>query len=423
MRRLAVLDLLDALVRKSLLSADRSAERTRFSMLETIRQFAEERLIASGLAEDAAAAHARYFAECGTDILALGDSPRQREAYDWFTKELPNLRTAFRYAADSGDVDAAATIATYAPFLGTEVGNYEPIAWAEELIEPARAVGRPRLAALSVMASRCFLVGRIEEALRYTEVGCAAIETGDGDGVSFDVPFGADYWLGGVYLAIGQPEWMVDYCRTQLRRGRDAEVVLTASLVIALSLAGSSAEAIAATTGQLDAARATRNPYVMGFELFAEGLAFLDAESARALAAVRQGLAIAQESGNHTSEAHLAVTAFRLEAEHGDALAALDYALLSIRSYHDSGNTNTICMPLAILVAFLNRRGRHEPAAVIAGFAFNTLTASSFTEVTTATAHLREVLGDQTYGSLTRTGEAMTLTEMANYAYEQNRPS
>ena len=44
----AVLDLLDALVRKSLLVADRSSGRTRFSMLETIRQFAEEQLVASG---------------------------------------------------------------------------------------------------------------------------------------------------------------------------------------------------------------------------------------------------------------------------------------------------------------------------------------------------------------------------------------
>ncbi len=44
----AVLDLLDALVRKSLLVADRSSGRTRFSMLETIRQFAEEQLVAGG---------------------------------------------------------------------------------------------------------------------------------------------------------------------------------------------------------------------------------------------------------------------------------------------------------------------------------------------------------------------------------------
>ncbi len=48
----ATLDLLDALVRKSLLVADRSSRRTRFSMLETIRQFAEEQLVASGEADE-----------------------------------------------------------------------------------------------------------------------------------------------------------------------------------------------------------------------------------------------------------------------------------------------------------------------------------------------------------------------------------
>ena len=44
----AILEVLDALVRKSLLIADRSSGRTRFSMLETIRQFAEEQLVARG---------------------------------------------------------------------------------------------------------------------------------------------------------------------------------------------------------------------------------------------------------------------------------------------------------------------------------------------------------------------------------------
>jgi predicted ATPase len=44
----AVLDLLDALVGKSLLVVDRSSGRTRFSMLETIRQFGEEQLVSSG---------------------------------------------------------------------------------------------------------------------------------------------------------------------------------------------------------------------------------------------------------------------------------------------------------------------------------------------------------------------------------------
>jgi predicted ATPase len=115
---LATLDLLDALVRKSLVVADRTSERTRFSMLETIRQFAEEQLVASGAATQARAAHARYFAGRETDILALWDSPRQREAYDWFTVELANLRTAFRWAADHNDLDVAAAIARHAGLFG-----------------------------------------------------------------------------------------------------------------------------------------------------------------------------------------------------------------------------------------------------------------------------------------------------------------
>src|SRR6202162_631141 len=77
----AILEVLDALVRKSLLIADRSSGRTRFSMLETIRQFAEDQLVASGAGDEARTAHAHYFAMREADILALWDSPRQREAY------------------------------------------------------------------------------------------------------------------------------------------------------------------------------------------------------------------------------------------------------------------------------------------------------------------------------------------------------
>jgi predicted ATPase/class 3 adenylate cyclase len=128
----ATLDLLDALVRKSLLVANRSAGRTRYSMLETIRQFAEEQLVARGEASEIRAAHSRYFAGREADITALLDSPRQREAYDWFAIELANLRNAFRWAADRGDLDVAAPIAAYAGWLGYLTENYEPIAWAAE---------------------------------------------------------------------------------------------------------------------------------------------------------------------------------------------------------------------------------------------------------------------------------------------------
>jgi len=127
-------------------------------MLETIRQFAEDQLVASGAATEVRTAHSRYFAQREADIMALWDNPRQREAYDWSITELANLRTAFRWAADQGDLDAATTIATYAGWLGDLVQTYEPIAWAEELIEPARAADHPRLATLYALASLCWAV-------------------------------------------------------------------------------------------------------------------------------------------------------------------------------------------------------------------------------------------------------------------------
>ena len=44
-------------------------------------------------------------------------------------------------------------------------------------------------------------------------------------------------------------------------------------------------------------------------------------------------------------------------------------------------------------------------------------------EITTAIAHLREVLGDQTYESLARKGETMTTAAMVTYAYDEIGPA
>ena len=410
----ATLDLLDALVRKSLLVADRSAGRTRFSMLETIRQFAEEQLVARGEASEIRAAHSRYFAGREADIMALWDNPRQREAYDWFTIELANLRTAFRWAADQGDLDVAATIATYGGLLGAWVQTYEPIAWAEELIEPAGAVDHPRLAFLYVLASLCYATGRIEAAVRYSDAGQIVL------GRSRDaLPGGIEAVLGGVYLAIGQPERMAKLCRAQLARRRDTHVHIRAWLVAALLVAGSGEEAMDSADGLIEAAEATGNPFFLAWALGAYGLAFRDADPVGALNALGRGLVIAQDSGNRAHASALAQFLARLEAEHGDTLSAFDHLTLAIRNWHNAGNTTTIRVPLASLAALFDRLGRYEPAATIAGFALSTFAVAGVPEITTAITHLRDVLGEATYESLARKGETMTTAAIATYAYNQ----
>lgn len=410
----ATLDLLDALVRKSLLVADRSSGRTRFSMLETIRQFAEEQLVARGEASEIRAAHSRYFAGRETDILALWDSPRQREAYDWLTVELPNLRTAFRWAAEQGDLDVAATIATLAGWLGVGAQIYEPVAWAEELIESARAVDHPRLATLYVIASRCFTTGRIEAAVGY----CDAAQNVLGRSRE-GLPYGIEGLLGVVYLVIGQPERLAELCRAQLARRRDNDVHLRTWLVIAFALAGSGEEARDSADGLIEAAEATANPHLLALALGAYGAAFRDTDPVGARNALSRGLVIAQDSGNRTIASTMASTLARLEAEHGDPVAALDHLDLAISNYHNAGDTATIRVPLAVLAALFDRLGRCEPAATIAGFTVGVMAERAFPEFTAAIAHLRDILGDATYESLAHKGEAMTTAASATYAYDQ----
>ena len=409
----AVLDLLDALVRKSMLVADRSSGRTRFSMLETIRQFAEEQLVDSGAATDARAAHARYFAGREADVLALWDSPRQRAAYDWFTIELANLRTAFRWAAVQGDLDIAATIATYAAFLGLRVEIYEPIAWAEELIEPALAVDHSRLPFLYMVASNCHTTGRIEAAVRYSEAGLTVVGSGRDD-----VPSGLQGLLSAAYLYSGQPERYIELCRSRLARGGDIDAYTRASVVLALSIAGSGDDAIAAAEGLIDIAEAADNPWALSWALFAYGFAFRDVDPVHALDAVRRGLVIAKDSGNRANESHLALCLSLLEAAHRDPLAAFDYVTLAIRNFHDSGHTANMRVAQAMLAVLFDRLGRYQAAATIAGFAFSPLTAA-LPEFSTTIAHLRDVLGDQTYETRARTGETMTTAAIATYAYDE----
>ena len=410
----AILEVLDALVRKSLLIADRSSGRTRFAMLETIRQFAEDQLVAGGEASEIRAAHSRYFAGREADIMALWDSPRQREAYGWFTIELANLRAAFRWAADHGDLDVAATITSYAGWLGVLVQTLEPIAWAEELIEPARAVDHPRLAFLYVMASLCYATGRIEEAVRYSDA--AQIVVGNSHEAP---PYGIEAALGSVYLVIGQPERMAEVCRAQLARRRDTHVHIRAWLVAALAAARSGGEAMDCADGLIEAAETTGNPLFLAWALGAYGLAFRDADPVAALDTLGRGLVIAQGSGNRTIASVLANGLARLEAEHGDTVSAFDHLTLAIRGFHDAGDTTTLRVPLAILAALFGRLGRYEPAATIAGFSLSPFSASAVPEITTAITHLREVLGEATYESLARKGETMTTAAIATYTYDQ----
>jgi len=234
-----------------------------------------------------------------------------------------------------------------------------------------------------------------------------------------DACYGLEGLLGASYLYIGQPERALEWCRTQPARSTDAQVGTRVALVITLLLAGFAEDARVAATALIDAAEATAILMSLLSRCSPTVLRFATPIPV-ARDALHRGLVIALDSGNRGDESRIAAVLCHLEARHGDPLAAFAYLAVAIRNYHDAGNSTNMGPTLSFLVAILDRIGRHESAATIAGFAVVSPLATEWTpEITTAITHLRRVLGDENYESLAHKGETMTTAAMAAYAHDQ----
>ena len=410
----AVLDVLDALVRKSLVDADRHSGHTRYVTLETIRQFAEEQLAETADPARIRALHARYYAARATEVLSWWtDGPRHRDMYEWFGRELANLRAAFRTAADRGDLDSAATIAVSASTLIVNTERFEPASWAEELLDAAQAVDHPQLAALYAAASLCSALGRVEDGERYADLACARF----GDPRYVRVRFGnATSVFSYPYVHSGRHDSWVDFCKAEIERADDDPVYPSVLLVIALSLARRYDEATALAPGVLEAAEAAGNPTVLNGALSAFYLAFFDRDPPAALAALRRSVTIAQELG--ITPGGGASMLARAEAAHGDSRATFEACHRALLAYAASGDLAGGRTPLTILAGLLHRIGRDEPAAVLAGAGYH-VGISGFPELVALVEDLRESIGPETFDALADRGRTMEATAIFRYTLEQ----
>jgi predicted ATPase/class 3 adenylate cyclase len=97
------LDLLSALVDRSLIRSQQDSEAARFEMLETIREYAAERLAQSGEESATSRHHAVYFAdlaEASRDVLSR---PDRDAVLDRLDVEMANLRAAVAWTLAAGE--------------------------------------------------------------------------------------------------------------------------------------------------------------------------------------------------------------------------------------------------------------------------------------------------------------------------------
>jgi predicted ATPase/class 3 adenylate cyclase len=99
--QLDALDGLSSLVDKSLIRVANDHAESRFSMLETIREFAAERLGESGGLDAVRQRHGEYFLSRAIDSESLLTGTDQSKWLDYWDSEMDNLRAALRWALDS----------------------------------------------------------------------------------------------------------------------------------------------------------------------------------------------------------------------------------------------------------------------------------------------------------------------------------
>ncbi len=106
-----VLSLLADLIDKSLVQFHADSSGGRYQLLEVVRQYATERLMESGEAEQLGHRHAEYFLGLAESAEQELRGPKQTEWFDRLEREYGNIRAAINWLVSQSEVSAALRLA------------------------------------------------------------------------------------------------------------------------------------------------------------------------------------------------------------------------------------------------------------------------------------------------------------------------
>jgi predicted ATPase/DNA-binding CsgD family transcriptional regulator len=147
----AVLELLGRLVDQSLVVAEEQAGRVRYWLLETMRQYAAEKLEAVGETVALRQRHRDWFlAEARRSPFELFDPLHVA----WLAEELDNLRAALRWSIQRGEVEAGLRLAQATSAFWHQRGAYsEGRMWLAELLGLPGAEAATRVRARALLSA------------------------------------------------------------------------------------------------------------------------------------------------------------------------------------------------------------------------------------------------------------------------------
>lgn len=408
-----VVDDLTALVDKSLLQPQRGGPGglIRYSMLQTVRDYGQTQLLASGQKEAIAAAHARYYASVAEQAASEAQGPAEASAVARFDAEFDNIRAAYRTCVDTEDWDGVQRILLALVDELVLRERFEVGRWATELLDGPDCAGHPVVAVAQAMAANMAIVeGNLHEA---AALGLAALAGTSPEGRNATWLTHSVLALVGAAGEVPDPPQQHFSAMAAMTEATGQPMALAVSLfdeALIEALSGRSHKGLPAAERLLALGRKHRNPSMLAMGLLSVGRAEGAANPDRARVVLQQALRQA-ESVRSNLLAHQARRAMSVAAGSAgrdaanDSLASLAAGLAATRDPSQQMQT------LLASVRHLVDAGFAELGVLVCGFLSATplaLSAVYRTNRDLAKSHVRA----EDYWDSWESGASLSLSEL-----------
>jgi predicted ATPase/class 3 adenylate cyclase len=362
-----VFDVLESVVRKSMVTVEDSGGGTRYSLLETLRQYGEEQLDAFGDADAARARHAAYFAALAEEGFEGTHGADEARWVGVLNAEVDNLRVAVAWAVDEGDAETVARIVAALDLYAFLHMWSEFADWTFAALDLIAGTSG-RLAALVYAAavSQSWQRGEVDRVHQLADDGLAA--AGDDDEAQARIHIALGNGLG---LA-GDLEGALRHRTTGLeafRRAADpwATSMGLSNLVLGLVPTGQMEFALELNREAMEIARRIDNPTAIGYAAYSKGELLLESDPDESLRALEEANAVLTPID---SRFLLGVTRVSLVSAAGrtsDPQLAVAGYLDLLAHWSASGNRPVLWVTMRNAAELLSRAGDDATFATVYG--------------------------------------------------------
>lgn len=151
------LENLSGLINKSLINVEEQAGHSRYRFLETIRQYALEKLVESGRASEARNRHLDYFVAYAHHEEPFIYRPELPERLDQLEVEHDNLRAALEWAMENQPAKALKLAELLSGFWATRGYHREARTWCEKVLMRSEGIPALEKTRANVLGTVCLL--------------------------------------------------------------------------------------------------------------------------------------------------------------------------------------------------------------------------------------------------------------------------